>query len=258
MAVKALVLTGYGINCDYELAFSLQKVGAEAKRIHVNELVERPKTLEEYDLLALPGGFSFGDDLGSGRVLGNKLRYRIKDAFKQFIDDKKLIIGICNGFQVLVKMGLLPIPDFQQRVTLFNNNSGKFEDRWVYLKFNPFSPCIFTKGLDYMYLPVRHGEGNFIPKNEEVLKMILEKNLYAAQYVNENGELAGYPWNPNGSVENIAGICDESGRVFGLMPHPEAFNHYTNAANWPRSPNREGMGLRIFKNAVEHISKSKK
>ncbi len=253
MQTKALVISGYGINCENETKFVIERVGGSAEIVHLNELIENPKRIENYNFIAIPGGFAHGDDLGSGKVFANKIKYRMHDAFEQFIKDGKLMIGICNGFQVIIKLGLVPVPDFQQRATLTMNDSGKFEDRWVTLKANKASPCIFTRGIEYLQLPVRHGEGKLVPKNEAEMKFILENNLHTLQYVNEKGELAGYPSNPNGSPHNIAAICDKSGRIFGMMPHPEAFNHPTNHPLWPFGKVNEAQGLKIFKNAVEFL-----
>lgn len=253
MRARALVLNGYGINCPYETAYAITASGGEAEIRHASEIMETPSILQEYNLLVLPGGFSFGDDIASAKVLANRLKHRAKEALQGFVDEGKLVIGICNGFQALVKMGLLPKPDFVQRVTLTYNASGKFEDRWVRLKINTKSPCVFTKGIEFLDLPVRHGEGRFIPSSREVLEEMVSKQLTACYYVNSRGEFAYYPFNPNGSVLNIAGICSENGRIFGLMPHPEAFNHFTNHPGWTRGLSRQGEGLRIFRNAVEHI-----
>ncbi len=252
-SAKALVLTGYGINCEHESKYAFEKSGGDADIVHVNKVIENAKILEDYNLLLFPGGFSFGDDLGSGKVFANKLRYRLYDPIKEFVNSKKLVVGVCNGFQVLVKLGVLPVPDFQQRVTLTANDSGKFEDRWVFLKINQRSPCLFTTGIDYMLLPVRHGEGKFIAPESELNK-IKEKNLVALEYVDRQGKPAGYPYNPNGSVDNIAGICDESGGIFGLMPHPEAFNMPQNCPYWPLGGVKEAMGLKVFKNAVKYLT----
>lgn len=253
MRARALVLNGYGINCPYETAYAITASGGEAEIRHASEIMETPSILQGYNLLVLPGGFSFGDDIASAKVLANRLKHRAKEALQGFVDEGKLVIGICNGFQALVKMGLLPKPDFVQRVTLTYNASGKFEDRWVRLKINTKSPCVFTKGIEFLDLPVRHGEGRFIPSSREVLEEMVSKQLTACYYVNSRGEFAYYPFNPNGSVLNIAGICSENGRIFGLMPHPEAFNHFTNHPGWTRGLSRQGEGLRIFRNAVEHI-----
>ena len=253
---RALVLNGYGINCPYETAYAITASGGEAEIRHASEVMDNPAILQNYNLLVLPGGFSFGDDIASAKVLANRLKYRAKDALQKFVDEGKLVIGICNGFQALVKMGLLPRPDFVQRVTLTYNASGKFEDRWVRLKMNAKSPCVFTKGIEYIDLPVRHGEGRFIPASREVLEEMVSKQLTTCYYVNSRGEFADYPFNPNGSILNVAGICSENGRIFGLMPHPEAFNHPTNHPGWTRGAAKHGEGLKIFKNAVEHIEAS--
>ena len=165
-------------------------------------------------------------------------------------------MGICNGFQVLVKMGILPYPTFEQKVTLTLNDSGKFEDRWVHLKSNRNSPCIYTKDVEFIDLPIRHGEGKFVTKEEAVLLDLLNNNLVALQYVDENARFAGYPYNPNGSSKNIAGICDATGRIFGLMPHPECFNHKTNHPLWTKFGEVRPYGLKFFENAVGYIRSS--
>lgn len=254
MQTKALVLTGYGINCEQETKNAIEKTGGTADIVHLNELFENKKLLESYNLLVLPGGFAHGDDLGSAKVLANKFKFKLKDELLEFIRQGKLVIGICNGFQALVKMGLLPVPDFEQRVSITINASCKFEDRWVWLKANPASPCIFTKGMSYVALPVRHGEGRFVPRNDDELKAITDKNLFAMQYVDSKGQLAGYPHNPNGSVMNIAALCDETGRIFGIMSHPEAFREVYNCPYWKNGSIKEAQGLQFFKNAVDYLA----
>ena len=253
MTLKALVVTGYGINCENESKYCIEKSGGAADIVHVNRVLENPKMLENYNMFFIPGGFAFGDDLGSGKVFGNKMKFKIKDQLDEFVKAGKLVCGICNGFQALVKMGLLPIPDFQQRVSLIGNDSGRFEDRWVILKANQNSPCIYTKGIEHLFVPVRHGEGKFIPKDDGVLNEMRESNQIVFHYVDEKDNLAGYPHNPNGSVGNIAGVCDKTGRIFGMMPHPEAFNIPENCPYWTRGVIKEAHGLRIFKNAVEFM-----
>ena len=226
MQIKILILYGYGINCDNETQFGFELAGAEAEKVHINQLISGEKKLKDYQILAIPGGFSFGDDIEAGKILATKIKYNLAAEFSEFIREEKLIIGICNGFQVLVKLGVLPGFDKnrdRQDVTLTFNDSGRFEDRWVYLKINQKSPCIWTKGIETIYLPIRHGEGKFISKNEIVSEKLKKENQIVAQYIDDKGNLAGYPLNPNGSEYNIAGICDETGRIFGLMPHPEAF-----------------------------------
>jgi len=252
MPLRALVLTGYGINCENESRYAVVKSGGAADILHVNRLLDNPKLLENYNMLFIPGGFSFGDDLGSGKVFGNKMKFRLREPLEAFIGSGKLILGVCNGFQVLAKMGMLPEPDFTQRVSLIANDSGHFEDRWVILKGNLSSPCVFTRGIDALLVPVRHGEGKFVTRDDAVLGQLKEKNQVVFQYVDEHGSLAGYPHNPNGSMENIAGICDATGRIFGMMPHPEAFNMPENCPYWVKGSVKEALGLRLFKNAVQY------
>ena len=253
---NAAVVYGYGINCDYETEYALRAAGARARRVHVSEIIEAPKMLQDFNLLALPGGFCYGDDLGSGKVLGNKIKMRLKEPMQEFVAAGKLVVGMCNGFQMMVKMGLLPYEDFSQKITLTSNASGKFEDRWVYLKINQKSPCVFTKDMGGLMLPVRHGEGNFIT-DQATLKDISARNMVVMQYVNEHDELAGYPYNPNGSMMNIAGLCNERGTVFGLMPHPEAYNVMANNPFWPGAKGRikdwKGSGIKVFENAVAYL-----
>ena len=253
---KVCILRTAGTNCDKETAFAFSSVGAVAEFVHVNRLLLGEKKLSDYHILALPGGFSYGDDVAAGKILANELRYKLINDIKKFIQDGKLIIGICNGFQILVKAGLLPGNDsFDQETSLIINDSGKFEDRWVYLKTQ--AKCVWTKGLpEIIYLPVAHGEGKFIAKTDTVLEKIKKKGLVVLQYCSKEGNLAGYPDCPNGSTENIAGICDETGRIFGLMPHPErhisSLQHPSGAG---KKSLTEGDGLQIFGNGVDYITK---
>ncbi len=253
--VQVLVLTGFGINCERETAHTFQKAGGDPILIHLNDLIEKPDYLDKSKIFAIPGGFSFGDDIASGRILANRIRYRLEKPLKKFINDGKLIIGICNGFQVMVKMGILPLfqKEFQQLVTLTHNNSGRFEDRWVRLKVNIQTPCVWTKDIEIIELPVRHGEGKFIPKDNIVLKQLKDNHQIVIQYAKKDNSLANgeYPINPNGSIEDIAGICDPTGRIFGLMPHPEAFWDAKLHPLWNRLKlNGPGEGLRIFENGI--------
>ena len=271
--VRALVLTGYGLNCDYETDFCLNLAGAESQRVHINELIKgeeigKTAKLEEYHILAFDGGFSWADDHGAGVVLSTRLRYNIGEQLEQFIKDGKLIIGICNGFQALVNLGLLPGFDgnYNSRdVALTYNDIGNFRDLWVTLKKNIETKCVFTQEIDLLELPIRHGEGKFFTENQ-VLKRLQENGQIVFQYAKNSGSIANgeYPYNPNGSLLDIAGICDPSGKIFGLMPHPEAYNHYTNHPQWTRKvqnlkakgqkiEDEEGEGVRIFRNAVEYV-----
>ena len=271
--VKALVLTGYGLNCDYETDYALKLAGAESHRIHINELISGQDSnpdlnLSAFHILVFGGGFAWADDHGAGVVLASKIRFNIGEQIEQFIQDGKLVIGICNGFQSLVNLGLLPGfgENYQERrVALTYNDSGNFIDTWVNMKINSETPCIFTKGISHIELPVRHGEGKFYASTDDI-ESLFKNNQVVAQYANEDGNRANGQWpeNPNGSLEDIAGICDPTGRIFGLMPHPEAFNHFTNHPNWTEKKrvlekegkgieNLEGDGIRIFRNAVEYI-----
>jgi phosphoribosylformylglycinamidine synthase I len=270
--VKALVVTGYGLNCDYESDFSLKLAGAESNRVHLNELIMPSKRgegtrLADYQLLVIGGGFSWADDHGAGVLMASKLRHHLGNEIERFISDGKLVLGICNGFQALVNLGLLPGFDGrcdERRVALTYNDSGNFINSWVYLRINPDAPCVFTRGMSTLELPVRHGEGKFYARDAD-MDRLLSRGHVVLQYADaEGGEAGGrWPLNPNGSLRDIAGICDTTGRIFGLMPHPEAHNHFTNHPDWTRKREglkrrgetdmpEEGGGIRIFRNAVEY------
>jgi phosphoribosylformylglycinamidine synthase len=253
--VKVLILRTAGTNCDYETRFAFDTVGATTHLEHINRLVRGEVKLSDFQILAIPGGFTYGDDIGAGRILANELKYKMREELEDFVGSGKLVLGICNGFQVLVKAGLLPGFDGgrEQVVTLTSNDSNKFEDRWVYLKANRRSSCIFTKGLrEIIYLPVAHGEGKFVPKGSGTLRRLKQNRQVVFTYVNENGEASDYPDNPNGSIEGVAGICDPTGRIFGLMPHPERHTLPTQHPRWTREGlQEEGDGLAIFRNGVE-------
>lgn len=246
MNVRALILTGQGINCAREMAQGFRLAQAEALVCHLNDLHQL--NLDDFQILVLPGGFSFGDHLGSGRALARRLRRApVGQAISRFVGEGKLVWGVCNGFQTLVQMGLLP-----EGCSLAPNASGRFECRWVRLQAQAASPCLFTKGLDKLELPVRHGEGRLVgaPAAE----------LIPLQYCDASGPTHNYPENPNGSVQAAAALCDPSGRVFGLMPHPEAFLRSTQHPEWTRHKELtrrfgttfpvEGSGLAFFRNAV--------
>jgi phosphoribosylformylglycinamidine synthase subunit PurQ / glutaminase len=266
--VKALVLTGYGLNCDHETAYALKLSGAEAHRVHINSLIDGTVNVKDFQILVFGGGFSWGDDHGAGVVQAVRMKTNLGDKILAFIDAGNLVLGICNGFQTLVNLGLLPGFDrhyTQRSVALTFNDCGNFRDQWVTLKVVPTTSCIFTAGMDTLELPVRHGEGKFYAE-EAVLHRLMDENQVVLQYARPDGTPAEgqFPFNPNGSVDDIAGICDPSGRIFGLMPHPEAFNHPTNHPDWPRikekqKRNRENTesgltpGIRLFQNAVRFI-----
>ena len=247
--VKTLILRAPGTNCDMETAFAFEQAGSQVDIAHVYELIRRQKLLSDYQIMVIPGGFTYGDDISAGKILANELRLKLGEEIQQFVDDGKLILGICNGFQVLVKAGILAAvtTETNHTLTLAGNDSGRFECRWVYLRVHETSPCIFTRGISSMYLPVAHGEGKVV-----AAPGTLNIALY---YADETGNIkAGYPYNPNGSIENIAGICDASGRIFALMPHPERFIRWTQHPRWTREPRKEyGDGFLIFSNAVNWV-----
>jgi phosphoribosylformylglycinamidine synthase len=264
---KALVLYGYGLNCDHETAFALNKAGAEAVRVHTTDLLENPALLWDYHLLAVPGGFSWGDDHGAGVILALRLKLALGAALQEFIGSGRLVIGICNGFQVLVNLGILPnLPGrVGERLTaLIPNDCGNFRDAWVHLKAVP-SNCVFTQGLDTLELPIRHGEGKFYADGP-VLAELADRGQIVFKYATPSGKaaLGRFPYNPNGALLDIAGICDPTGRVLGLMPHPEAHIHATQHPNWTAEkeewrrrgeayPEPPGAGLAIFQNAVKYL-----
>ena len=255
MTVNALVLTGFGINCDNETQRALTRAGAAATRIHLNDLLEHPDLLDTAHILAIPGGFSFGDHIASGKVIANRLRYKLGEPLRHFIGNGKLVIGICNGFQVMVRFGLLPLFDgaFKQETTLAWNDTCRFENLWVCLRAPAGNRCVWLKDIERLELPIRHGEGKFIPGDEAVLQRLWDNGQIAFQYARPDGTPANgeFPFNPNGAVDDIAGVCDPSGRIFGLMPHPEAYQQRENHPEWTRAllP-AEGAGLQVFRNAV--------
>ena len=261
------MLYGYGLNCDYETQFALTRAGAEAVRVHTTDLLENPAILWDYHLLAVPGGFSWGDVHGAGVILALRLKLALGSALLEFIAAGRLVIGICNGFQVLVNLGLLP--GFKGRegerlVALIPNDCGNFRDAWVNLKVQS-GKCVFTQGLDLLELPIRHGEGKFYAPRQ-VLEELAGDGQIVLKYATLSGEPAQgrFPENPNGSLMDIAGICDATGRILGLMPHPEAHITSTQHPHWTLEketwrrrdepyPETEGAGLTIFRNAVRYL-----
>jgi phosphoribosylformylglycinamidine synthase subunit PurQ / glutaminase len=248
--VKVLILRGPGTNCDGETAYAFQRAGAVTSLCHINQLIRRERRLSDYQVMVIPGGFVYGDDIAAGKVLANELKLKLGDEIKQFVEKGGLILGICNGFQVMAKAGILPDINNQTAppLTLAANDSAKFECRWVHLLVAKKSPCVFTQGIHNMYLPVAHGEGKVITD----MRGLREINA-VLYYTDEAGSVqAGYPHNPNGSMDNIAGVCDPTGRIFALMPHPERHVHFSQHPQWTRKKPREaGDGLAIFQNAVK-------
>lgn len=261
---NVLVIYGYGVNSHIETARAATLAGADRVDIaHFAQITQAKCDLEDYGLLVFPGGFLDGDDLGAAQAASVRWRYlkdsngtRLIDKLERFLDQDKLILGICNGFQLLARLGILPMLDhvrFQREVSLGHNDSGIYEDRWVHLRVNPASPCIFTKGLPPLYFPVRHGEGKLMA-SPEILERLAREDLIALQYADPGtGEpTQEYPYNPNGSPLAIAGLTDPSGHILGLMPHPEAFHHVTNHPSWTRGE-LNPPGTLLFLNAIRYL-----
>jgi len=282
MRPQALIIRTAGTNCDRELAHAFEMAGASASAVHLNELIERPHQLEKADLIGFPGGFSYGDDIAAGRIFANRLRHRLTEPLREAIKCNVPIVGICNGFQVLTKMGLLPDPECgRQTATLAENTGGRFTDKWVSLVVPEHGVCIWTQGLTHLDLPIAHGEGRFVPESPDALKFWRESGQIALKYISSefgvpssessesvlpsnselrtrNSQLPPFPGNPNGSTDDIAGICDSTGLVLGLMPHPERFTHPTHHPHWTRwSAERLAetpSGLKLFQNAVTFVN----
>lgn len=254
---RVLVVRAAGINCDEETAAACELAGAVADRVHVNRLAAGEARLDDYAALVIPGGFSYGDHLGAGKLLAVDLQHRLGDALRAFVADGRPVLGICNGFQVLVKSGLLPGGGDQQTVTLTTNANGHYECRWVRLIANPGSPCLWTRGIEHpILLPVGHGEGRFVA-SEATIAQLDANNQIALRYAGDGNAIATrYPDNPNGSVAAIAGICNREGNVFGLMPHPDRAFLPQLHPDWLRSgrSRREGDGLAIFRNMVAYVA----
>ena len=266
--IRAIVMAGNGTNCEMETAHACRLGGFDAVDIvPIYDVLAGDARFADYDLLALPGGFLDGDDLGSAKAAANTYTYgragagggRLADEIKRFIDDGKLILGICNGFQLLVKLGLVPALGgayFTPQATLTNNDRGRFVDRWITLGAEAKSPCVFTRGISRIELPVRHGEGKFVAKDEATERALAQAGQVVFRYLDPaTGEpTEEFPANPNGSRGGIAGVCDPTGRVMGLMPHPEAFTHRTNHPRWTRQAMpEEGQGVALFRNAAEYL-----
>ena len=252
---RVLVLRAPGTNCDQETAFAFERAGGKAELCHVNRLLESPEQINAYQILCLPGGFSFGDDIAAGRILGNMFRHHLPEALAEFRAAGKLILGICNGFQVLIKSGVLLAEDERgAAATLTWNDSGRYEDRWVNLAVTG-DRCVFLRGLERLHLPVAHAEGKFVARDADTLAALDRHGQLVLRYVgSQPGDVVPYPENPNGAQANVAGICDETGRVLGLMPHPERHIDPTQHPQWTRrGPAAAGDGLALFRNAVAYF-----
>ncbi|MCU0559147.1 MAG: phosphoribosylformylglycinamidine synthase subunit PurQ [Desulfobacterales bacterium] len=266
--VNVLIPTGYGLNCDHETAHAFALAGAAARRVHINALIDGDVRLEEHQILVFIGGFGWGDDHGAGVIQAVKMKTSLGERLLEFVSRGKLVLGICNGFQALVNLGLLPgfDGDYHSRsIALLGNACGNFRNQWVRLQVNPRSPCVFTRGIFAADLPVRHGEGRLCAE-ETLIRRLDRQGQIVLRYALPDGSRASgrFPHNPNGSVDDIAGICDPTGRIFGLMPHPEAFNDWTNHPDWTRERERlrragrpfeagETVGVRMLRNAVDYM-----
>jgi phosphoribosylformylglycinamidine synthase len=256
---RVLILHATGTNRDREAAWAVERAGGQSGILHVNELRQRPGRLREFQMLVLPGGFSYGDALGGGRLWASDLRWLFRDELARFIEAGKPVLGICNGFQALVKSGWLPgPPEAGIRATLTSNASNRFECRWVWLEPDAGSPCVFTRDLSRLgdariYCPVAHGEGRFVPGDEAILAQLQDRRQIALTYVGADGGPASYPANPNGSVADIAGICNEQGNVLGLMPHPEDHVVPWQHPRWTREEGG-GMGLPLFAQGIRYAA----
>jgi phosphoribosylformylglycinamidine synthase subunit PurQ / glutaminase len=254
LKINVLILTGYGINAEKELSWAFEKAGGNVEIIHLEDLIENKGKLNNFQILAFPGGFSFGDHIASGKVFANIIKYNLFDEVRAFIEKDKLIIGICNGFQIITKLGIVPNIEgnYKQNVSLTENDSGHFENRWVWVR-NEQSISPWLNEIEALYLPVRHGEGKFIVREEETLNYFKKNKLTALKYFKPDSFEVTYPFNPNGSVENIAGITNIKGNVFGLMPHPEAFIFPENHPHWTEGNVEKNTGLKIFENGINYF-----
>jgi phosphoribosylformylglycinamidine synthase subunit PurQ / glutaminase len=259
-AVQVLVLTGLGLNCEVETAEAFRRAGATAELVHLLDLLDGKRRFADFKVVAFVGGFAFGDHLGAGFVFANKIRWRLYDQVVELIEAGGMALGICNGFQMMARLGLLPGLDGDyrtQRVTLAPNDRLGYWDAWVRLRTDPDSPCLWTRGIESLELPSRHGEGKLLSASPEVAERLRRDHLAAVGYVDENGEpTEEWPANPSGSAGGVAGLCDPSGRLFGLMPHPDAFLYAFQHPSWYRerqdwTDDREGAGMAIFRNGVD-------
>jgi phosphoribosylformylglycinamidine synthase len=261
---RVLVITGYGLNCEEESCHAWTLAGAAPERVHLGDLLGRPARLHDYGALMFIGGFSFGDHMTSGHAFAARVRHRMAEDLARFIGAGRLVLGVCNGFQIMIKLGLLPGLDgrhFEQRLALMQNDVGAFQNFWVTLRFEPDSPCVFTRGLEPMPLPIRHGEGKIFTLDRALVERIEAEHGVACRYADPaTGEATmEFPHNPNGSLNAMAGLCDPTGRIFGLMPHPEAYLHPENHPLWNRQKvdgrlPKVGLGVRIFENAVRFLT----
>lgn len=253
--VKVLILRTAGTNCDLETEWVCRLAGASPSRIHIREITSGKKKILDFDVLVIPGGFSYGDDLGAGKVLANEIMLKCYEQIEKFRERRRPIIGICNGFQVLVKGKMLPFWG-KNTASLVWNDSGRFEDRWVHLKVEESKSPFFKNLPEIIRFPIAHAEGKFVVGSQAILNRIEKNKQVVLRYVDASGQLAQYPYNPNGSMGNIAGVCDETGLVVGMMPHPERAVVGIHPPDWTRQPDRKTFfyGYTFFKNVIEYCS----
>lgn len=257
---KALIVRAPGTNCDIETAYAFDLAGAESVRVHVNQLIDQPSLADSFQILCFPGGFSYGDDIAAGRIAAVQWQTRLADVLASFKNQDRLVLGICNGFQIMMRLGIFFDADEEvPPATLTWNTQGRFETRWVHLKPES-NHCVFLRGIDQIFLPMAHAEGRLLIRDPQAREQLLARNQVAVRYCDADGitgdDILPFPTNPNGAQWNIAGICDPSGRIFGMMPHPERYLDPTNHPSWTRQSNlpEYGEGLKIFKNAVEYFA----
>lgn len=266
MKPKVIVMSGYGVNSEMETKYAFDQCGAESEIVHINDLIDGQKTLDEYQILVFPGGFAHGDDTGSGNAYANKMRNKLWDEVNKFITQDKLVAGICNGCQVLSNLGLIPGLNGEygeRKIAMMHNSTARLECRWVNLKVTS-DKCVWTRDFDMLHCPIAHGEGRFYME-DEVLNAVKDGDQIVFKYVNDDGSPANgeYPINPNGSIEDIAAVCDTTGRIMGIMPHPERNLSFYNQDDWPllkeaarrqgKELPDEGDGLKMFRNAVKYF-----
>jgi len=254
---QTLVLRTAGTNCDMETKFAFELAGSRVDLLHINQLARQPDPFAAYQILALPGGFTYGDDVAAGKVMAVELMHTLGEKMTRHVEKGGLVIGICNGFQILVKTGLIPdarfVPAGERKVTLTWNDSHRFEARWVRLQAAANTTCVFAAPNESLEMPVAHAEGRLMTRSPEILSDLISAGQVVYRYVSSDGRTPAYPEDPNGSVDHIAGLCDPSGRVFGLMPHPERHLFGYQHPRWTREGiKEEGQGLQLFKRAVEY------
>ena len=257
---KVLILRAPGTNCEVETAFAFERAGAQTTLLHVNRLIESPQVASDYQILCFPGGFSYGDDVAAGRILAQQLKVHLGDVVDQFRNSDRLMLGVCNGMQIMMRLGIFFDTPGEPPATLTLNRQARFEDRWVHLGAVPKNNCVFLRGVERMFLPMAHAEGRLVLRSDEAGKHFASTGQLCLRYCEENSPITdqplSFPANPNGSEFNVAGMCDATGRIFGMMPHPERHIEPTHHPFWTRRTEQpeHGEGFAIFRNAVEYFA----